>query len=130
MPSNYSYLGREFKRADKEAYINELCRSIEDANHQNKTRLIYQGVKLICGRKVSRVGTSKDKNGTPLSDMEQIKSRWNEHFNELYNVKITADTTCCWIYLSAMRVISGLWMSKLMLHRDYYERRWNGPYTT
>jgi len=49
-----SYLGRELKRhgrVDKEVCINELCRSVEDANHQSKIRLVYQGVKLICGRK-------------------------------------------------------------------------------
>jgi len=62
--------------------------------------------------------------------MAQIKSRWKEHFDELYNVKITADkTVLCGLIvsLSAMRVT--LWMPKL-IHRDYYRRRWNGPLTT
>jgi len=91
--SSYNELKR-CGRADKEEYINELCRSVEYANHQNKSRLVYQGVKRICGKKkFFRVGTIKDKNGTPFSDMAQIKSRWKEHFDELYNVKITADKT-------------------------------------
>jgi len=92
-------------RADKEAFISKLCRIVKDANHQNKSRLVYHGVKLICGRIFFRVGTIKDKNGTPLSNMVQIKSHWKEHFDELYNVK-------------------------MMLHRDYYGMRWNGPLTT
>jgi len=74
----YSYLGCELKRrgrADKEVYINKLCRRVKYANHQNKSRLVYQGVKLICGRIVSRVGTIKDKNCTPLSDMGIIWRR-------------------------------------------------------
>jgi len=35
----------------------------------------------------------KDKSGKVLTDTEHIKSRWKEHFDQLYNVINTADSS-------------------------------------
>jgi len=93
---HYNYLCREIKRrgkADKESYLNEICRKVEETSSQNKSRAVYQSIKLICGKKNSQIKTIKDKSGKVLTDPEHIKSRWREHFDQLYNVINTADSS-------------------------------------
>ncbi len=91
---HYNFLGREIKScgtADKEAYLNEICKNVEDANAQNKSRAVYQSVRQITGKKEKRVRAVKDKIGIVITDPEKVKDRWKEHFEELYNGKSTAD---------------------------------------
>jgi hypothetical protein len=60
---HYNFLCREIKRcgnADKEAFLNEICRAVEEANSQNKSRVVYQSVRQITGRKEQTVRTIRD----------------------------------------------------------------------
>jgi hypothetical protein len=93
--THYNYLWREIKRngkADKEAYLNQICKEIEDANVQNKSRAVYQSIRGITGKTETRIRSIKDKNGKTLTEPTEIRDRWREHFNELYNVQIVADS--------------------------------------
>ena len=91
---HYNYLCIEIKRcgnADNETYLNEICRNVEEANIQNKSRVVYQSVRQITEKKESRVRAIKDKNGLAITEPARINDRWREHFEELYNGKDTAD---------------------------------------
>jgi len=93
---HYNYLCREIKRrgkADKEPYLNEICRKAEETSSQNESWAVYQSIKLICGKKRSQIKTIKDKSEKVLTDPEHIKSRWREYFDQLYNVINTADSS-------------------------------------
>ena len=94
--THYNYLCRKVQRsgrADKEAYLNELCQNVEEASVLSKSRMVYQSIKLITGKKAPRVSAIKDNAGKILTDPQDIKDRWKEHFDQLYNVNITADAT-------------------------------------
>ena len=56
---------------------------------QKKTKVIYDSVRKITGKQALRVFDSpqavKDKDGVVLVNQEQIKKRWGEHFQQLYN---------------------------------------------
>jgi hypothetical protein len=91
---HYNYLSREIRkcgRADKEEYLNEICRKVEEANVQNKSRAVYQSVRHITNKKESRVRAIKTTDGVTITDPKGVKDRWKEHFDQLYNVKVTAD---------------------------------------
>jgi hypothetical protein len=91
---HYNFLGREIKRcgnADKEAYLNAICRDVEEANTQNKSRIVYQSVGRLTGKKEMRVRTIRDKLGVAITDPKKLKDRWKEHFEELYNDTNTAE---------------------------------------
>jgi hypothetical protein len=93
---HYNFLCREIKRSgktDKEAYLNEICKKVDDAHVQNKSRVVYQSVRQITEKKEMRVRAIKDKDGITITDPKKVKDRWKEHFEELYNVDNTADPT-------------------------------------
>jgi len=92
--THYNYFCREIKRrgrADKEAYLNDICKSVEEASNQSRSRAVYQVIQLICGKRASHVRSVRDKDGVVLTKPEQIGSRWREHFEQLYNANIRTD---------------------------------------
>ena len=50
-----------------------------------KTEVIYDSVRKITGKQALRVRAVKDKDGVVFVNQEQIKKRWGEHFQSLYN---------------------------------------------
>ena len=91
---HYNYLSREIRkcgRADKEEYLNEICKKVEEAIVQNKSRAVYHSVRQITKKKESRVRAIKTADGVTITDPKGVKDRWKEHFDQLYNEKITAD---------------------------------------
>ena len=79
---------REIRRCckkNKEAFVSGLCEEVERAQIQKKSRKVYEGTKQIKGNNSTLSQVTKDKKGKILSDSEELKNRWNEHFRELYN---------------------------------------------
>ena len=70
---------------DKDTYLRNICEEIETAHMQKKTKVIYDSVRKITGKQALRVRAVKDKDGVVLVNQEQIKNRWGEHFQLLYN---------------------------------------------
>src|SRR5664279_1988750 len=73
---HYNFLYREIKRCgkvDKEEYLNEICRNVEEANIQNKSRVVYQSVRHISEKKEMRVRAIKDKNGLAITDPNKVR---------------------------------------------------------
>lgn len=54
---------------------------------QKKTKEIYDSVRKITGKSARRVRNVKDRNGVLLSDPDEVKERWKEHFCDLYSLK-------------------------------------------
>jgi hypothetical protein len=93
---HYNYLCRQIKRSakiDKEKYVNKICENKESINKQNNSRVVYEGIRKITGTRIPRINTVKDKNGVILKGEDEVKSRWKEYFEELYNDPNAVDKT-------------------------------------
>ena len=49
-----------------------------------KTRVVFKKIKDTKGTFHAKMGTIKDRNGTALTEAEDIKKRWQEYTEELY----------------------------------------------
>ena len=55
------------------------------ANHTfNTTRHLFKKIRDTTGTLYAKMGTIKDRNGTDLTEAEDIKKRWQEYAEELY----------------------------------------------
>jgi len=71
-------------RGDKKAFLNEQCKEIEENSRMGKTRDFYKKNGDIKGTFHARMGTIRDRNGKELTEAEEIKNRWQEYKEELY----------------------------------------------
>ena len=62
-------------RRDKEAFLNEQCKEIEENNRMRKTRDLFKKTGDTKGTFHSRMGTMKDRNGKDLTEAGEIKKR-------------------------------------------------------
>ena len=58
-----------------------------------KTRNLFKKIKDTKGTFHAKMGTIKDRNGTDLTEAEDIKKRWQEYTEELYKKYLTQITT-------------------------------------
>ena len=70
-------------RRDKEAFLSDQCKEIEENNRMGKSRDLFKKIRDTKGPFHAKVGTIKDRNGMDLTDAEDIKKRWQE-YTELY----------------------------------------------
>ena len=78
----YTQLNGEFQRTtrrDKEAFLNEQCKEIEENNRMGKTRDLFKKIRGTKGTFHVKMGTIKDRNGMDLTEAEEIKKRWQEY---------------------------------------------------
>ena len=83
----YTHLNAEFQRIvrrDKKAFLSDPCTKIEENNRMGKTRDLFKKIRDTKGTFHANVGTIKDRNGMDLTDAEDIKKRWQEYIEELY----------------------------------------------
>ena len=82
----YTHLNTEFQRIarkDKKAYLSHRCKEIEGNNRMGKTRDLFKQIRVIKETFHGKMGTIKDRNGTDLTEAEDIK-KWQEYTEELY----------------------------------------------
>ena len=82
----YKHLNAEFQRIasrDKKAFISNQCREIEENNRMGKTRDLFKKIRDTNGTFHAKMGTIKDRNGTDLTEAEEIKKVHN-FIKELY----------------------------------------------
>ena len=72
-------------RRDKKAFLSKQCKEIEENNGVGKTNNVFKKTGDIKGIFHVRMGTIKDRNGKSLTEAEEIKKRWQEYTDELYN---------------------------------------------
>ena len=83
----YKHLNAEFQRIarrDKKAFLSNQCTEIEENNRMGKTRDLFKKIRFTKGAFHEKMGTIKDRNGTHLTEAEDIKKRWQEYTEELY----------------------------------------------
>ena len=82
----YSHLNAEFQRIakrDKKASLSDQCKEIEENNRMGKTRDLFKKVRDTKGTFHAKMGSIKDRNGTDLTEAEDIK-RWQGYTEELH----------------------------------------------
>ena len=83
----YIHLNAEFQRIamrDKKAFLSDQCKEIEENNRMGKTRDLFKKTGDTKGTFHAKMGTIKDRNGMDLTEAEDIKKRWEENTDELY----------------------------------------------
>ena len=83
----YTHLNAEFQRRarrDKNAFLNEQFKEIEENNRMRKTRDLFKKIRDTKGTFHAKMSTIKDRNAMDLTGAENIKKRWQEYTEELY----------------------------------------------
>ena len=78
----YTQLNVEFQRIarrDKNAFLNEQDKEIEEKNRMVKTRSLSKKIAHMKGIFHARMGMIKDRNGKALTEAEEIKKRWQDY---------------------------------------------------
>ena len=60
-------------------------KEIEENNRMGKTRDLFMKIRDTKGSFHAKMGSIKDSNGMVLTEAEDIKKRWQEYKEELYN---------------------------------------------
>ena len=83
----YTHLNAEFQRIvrrDKKTFLSDQCKEIEENNRMGKTRDLFKKIRDTKGNFHAKMGTIKDRNGMDLTEAEDIKKRWQEYREKLY----------------------------------------------
>ena len=83
----HKHLNAEFQRIarrDKKAYLSDQCKEIEENNNIRKTRDTFKKIRDTKRTFHAKMGTIKDRNGMDLTKAEDIKKRWQEYTEGLY----------------------------------------------
>ena len=83
----YTHLNAEFQRIgrrDKKAFFSDQCKEIEENNKMGKTRDLFKKIRDTKGTFHAKMSSIKDRNGTDLTEVENIKKKWQEYTEELY----------------------------------------------
>ena len=83
----YTHLNGEFQRIarrGKKAFLSDQCKEIEEENRMGKTRDLFKKIRDTKGIFHAKMGSIKDRNGMDLTEAEDIKKRWQEYTEELY----------------------------------------------
>ena len=80
-------MNAEFQRIagkDKKSFLSDQCKEIEENNRMGKTRDLFKKFKDTKGTFHVKMGSIKDRNVRNLTEVEDIKKRWQEYTEELY----------------------------------------------
>ena len=83
----YTHLNAEFQRIarrDKKAFLSDQCKEMEEKNRMGKTRDLFKKIRGTKGTFHAKMGSTKDRNGMDLTEVEDFKQRWQEYTEELY----------------------------------------------
>ena len=78
----YKHLNAEFQRIarrHKKAFLNDQCKEKEEGNRMGKTRDLFKKIRYTKGTFHAKMSTIKDRNGMGLTEVEDIKKRWQEY---------------------------------------------------
>ena len=62
----------------------DQCKEIEENNRMGKTRDLFKTIIATKGTFHAKMGSIKGRNGRDLTEAEDIKKRWQEFTEELY----------------------------------------------
>ena len=72
-------MNAEFQRIagrDKKAFLSGQCKEIEENNRMGKTRDLFKKIRDTKGTFHAKMDSIKGRNGTDLTEAEDIKKRW------------------------------------------------------
>ena len=69
---------------DKKTFLSDQCKEIEENSRMGKTRDLFKKIDTK-GIFHAKKGSIKDTNDMNLKEAEDIKNRWQEYTEELYN---------------------------------------------
>ena len=75
---------QKIARRDKKAFLSDQCEETEENNRMGKTRALFKKIRDTKGTLHAKMGLLKDRNGTDLTEAEDIQKRWQEYTEELY----------------------------------------------
>jgi hypothetical protein len=84
---------RKAARTDKENWLHEQCKNIEQHHGHHRTHEMYQLIKKISRSWQPKLASIRNKDGKMLQDKEEIKNRWTEYCRTLYQDTGTAKNT-------------------------------------
>ena len=61
------------------AFLSDQCKEIKGNNRVGKTRDLFKKIREAKGTFHAKMGTIKDRNGTDLTEAEDINKRWQEY---------------------------------------------------
>ena len=70
-------------RRDKNAFLSDQCKEIEENNKMGKTRDHFKKIRDTKGIFHAKMGSIKDRNGRDLTEAENIK-KWQVYTEKLY----------------------------------------------
>jgi len=71
-------------RRAKKAFFSKRCKEVEENKRMVKTNDLFRKIEENKGIFHARMGTMKDRKGKDLTEAEEIKKRWQEYPEELY----------------------------------------------
>ena len=77
----FTHLNAEFQRIarrDKEAFLSDQCKEIEENNRIGKTGDLFKKIGDTKGTFHTKMGSIKERNGMDLTEAEDINKRWQE----------------------------------------------------
>ena len=72
----YTHLKAEFQRIasrDEKAFLSDQCTETEENNRMGKTRDLFKKIRDTKGISPAKMGSIKDRNGTNITEAEDIK---------------------------------------------------------
>ena len=70
-------------RRDKKVFLSDQCKEIEENNRMGKTRDLFKNIRDTKGTFHAKMGTTKDRNGKNITEIEDIKKRYQEYPEKL-----------------------------------------------
>ena len=83
----YTHLNAAFERIarrNKKAFLSDQCKELEENNRMEKTRDLFKKIWDTKGTFHAKMGTIKYRNGMDITEAEDIKKRYQEYTEELY----------------------------------------------
>ena len=65
-------------------FLSDQCKEIEENNRMGKTRDLFKKIRDTKITFHAKMGSIKDRNGMDLTEVEDIKKRWQEYTERLY----------------------------------------------
>ena len=70
---------QKIARRDKKVFLSDQYKEIEENNRMGKTRDLFKKIRDSKGTCHAKMGTIKDRNGMDLTEVDDIKKRWQEY---------------------------------------------------
>ena len=86
----YTHLNAEFQRIarrDKKAFLSDQCKELEENHRMGKTRDLFKKIRDTKGIVHAKVGITKDRNGTDLTEAEDMQEN-TEVYKKIFTTQL------------------------------------------